>query len=263
MTDRETRSRDECCVVDDVCGLMERMTLEGRGDRRHAMFQLGRKAKTILRPDRAMDNSKLTVPLTETAKLATVIHTVSSKLKRLEIGLRLSINFVALATTAWFPSSIDHDTMIVLGDFSTRPARNLSGPYFPYRPSRGSGEATVTGGQEARACLLQLGILLLELLHGTRLHQQPSWANALDDSDGIENDTTLFYSAFLWIKRSKSDLEEYFGRDDGGKLYDAIRKCICFDFKYVNDGKEGDARLADAVLRDVVGPLQSCYPVIK
>lgn len=70
-----------------------------------------------------------------------------------------------------------------------------------------------------------------------------------DDDD----DSTAFLSAFLWVQRSREELESYFGRHDGGRLYGAIRKCICFDFQYTKTRRQETQSLQTAFLKKSSG----------
>ena len=80
---------------------------------------------------------------------------------------------------------------------------------------------------------------------------------------GEPDDSTLLESAFLWIQRSRVELEEYFGPRDGSQLYEAIRRCIRFEFEYrPRDPERGDSKLAETVYREVVGPLKNCCPEV-
>lgn len=196
----------------------------------------------------------------EAFTLASIIKTVPSKFKRIEVALRVTLSLLSLATTPWLAQKHDlEDDVVIFGSFSKRPMAKMSSPYFPYQHSdEGGSRAAAPSSWNARSYMLLLGIILLELLHGVRIHEQSTWEIALEDG---EDESTAFLSAFLWVQRSREDLEAYFGKHDGGRLCDAIRKCICFDFQYTKDPEAGDSRLADLVFEEIMGPLQCCCPV--
>ncbi|KAF6809350.1 hypothetical protein CMUS01_13701 [Colletotrichum musicola] len=111
----------------------------------------------------------------------------------------------------------------------------------------------------AKSSLLLLGVILLELFHGEALEKQPSWAETLDE-DGEPNEMTMFGGAFLWVSRAQRSMVNFIGEELGGALYEAIRKCTCFDFD--RDDDHGDSRFAEIVYKEVVVPLEKCCPRI-
>ena len=69
---------------------------------------------------------------------------------------------------------------------------------------------------KARASLLTLGILLLELLFGETLEGQPCWSEFL--SGGKPNEFTEFCTAMKWSGKVEGEF--------GNKFAEAIRRCL-------------------------------------
>lgn len=245
-------------AVDSVCDLIANVTLSEGGDGRHHVFQLGRDARIVLHAHKISHGE---ATQTKALDMGAVITTVQSRSKRVEMGIRLSVTMLSLATTPWLPANWNRQTPLVLGDFAHRRTRNLSGPYFPHSVPENASKGKPAAQWCARSCLLLLGTSLLELLYGMPINKHPTWEESLDQ--GEPDDSTLLESAFLWIQRSRVELEEYFGPRDGSQLYEAIRRCIRFEFEYrPRDPERGDSKLAETVYREVVGPLKNCCPEV-
>ncbi|KAF4929415.1 hypothetical protein CGCVW01_v001521 [Colletotrichum viniferum] len=195
----------------------------------------------------------------ETQSIDQFLSTSATRYIRIAVGLRFAITLLSLATSAWMPLKLAKDDIFLV----SRPTpegkyARPCGPYFEHSSHDLSSAASRNGGLwNAKSSLLLLGVVLLELFHGEVLEQQPSWMESLDD-DGCPNEMTTFCAAFLWVVRAQKSMEEYIGEDLGGEMYEAIRKCICFKFDREDDF--GDSRFAELVYREVVVPLEKCYP---
>ncbi|KAK2780390.1 hypothetical protein CKAH01_00334, partial [Colletotrichum kahawae] len=195
----------------------------------------------------------------ETQSIDQFLSTSTTRYSRIAVGLRFAITLLSLATSAWMPLKLAKDDIFLVRRMTLegKYARPY-GPYFQHNSHDLSSAASRNGGLwNAKSSLLILGVVLLELFHGEALEQQPSWMESLDD-DGCPNEMTAFCAAFLWVVRAQKSMEEYIGEDLGGELYEAIRKCICFDFDREDDF--GDSRFAELVYREVVVPLEKCCP---
>ncbi|KAL3292486.1 hypothetical protein RB213_014136 [Colletotrichum asianum] len=178
---------------------------------------------------------------------------------RLYMGLRFALTLLSLATSAWIPPQLAKDDIFLVCSEAGGQTAKPFGPFFaksscdlqpPHRTAQ-------HGLWNAKSTLLLFGIVLLELFHGETLENQASWAESLDEN-GQPNEITMFCGAFLWVGRAQKSMKEYIGEDLGGGLYEAIRKCICFDFDREDDF--GDSRFAELVYREVVVPLEKCCP---
>ncbi|EQB57940.1 hypothetical protein CGLO_01873 [Colletotrichum gloeosporioides Cg-14] len=187
------------------------------------------------------------------------LQTTSMRYSRLYMGLRFALTLLSLATSAWIPPQLaKNDIFLVCSEAGGQTARPF-GPFFA-KSSRDLQPPSHTAQQRmwnAKSTLLLLGIVLLELSHGETLENQASWAESLDEN-GQPNEITMFCGAFLWVGRAQKSMKEYIGEDLGGGLYEAIRKCICFDFDREDDF--GDSRFAELVYREVVVSLEKCCP---
>ncbi|KAJ0340013.1 hypothetical protein COL922a_003844 [Colletotrichum nupharicola] len=178
---------------------------------------------------------------------------------RLHMALRLALTLLSLATSAWIPSKLAKDDIFLVCSEAGGQTAKPFGPFFA-KSSRDLQPPHRTAQHKlwnAKSTSLLLGIVLLELLHGETLESQASWAESLDEN-GLPNEMTMFCGAFLWVGRAQKLMKEYIGEDLGGGLYEAIRKCICFDFDREDDF--GDSRFAELVYREVVVPLEKCCP---
>ncbi|KAF6825308.1 hypothetical protein CPLU01_10352 [Colletotrichum plurivorum] len=198
----------------------------------------------------------------KTQSIDKFLTTKSSQYNRLAVGLRFALTLISLATSAWTPEQPARDDVIlVCSEGSAKKAAKPLGPFF-LRNSRDicSAPASSNGYPwHAKSPLLLLGVILLELFHGEALEKQPSWAESLDE-DGEPNEMTTFCGAFLWVSRAQRSMVNFIGEELGGALYEAIRKCICFDFN--RDDDYGDSRFAEIVYKEVVVPLEKCCPRI-
>ncbi|OHW97581.1 hypothetical protein CSPAE12_03634 [Colletotrichum incanum] len=200
-----------------------------------------------------------TIKASTTQSIDSFLKTTTVRQHRLYIGLSFALTLLCLATSSWIPTQPSKDDVFMVCCESGGKTQKRFGPYFS-RTSRDicSPPACVDSRVwNAKSSLLLLGILLLELFHGQTLEQQDSWAESLDEG-GQPNESTRICGAFLWICRAEESLKTYFGKELSGALYEAIRKCICFDFG--RDDDYGDLRLAEVVYREVVVPLEKCCP---
>ncbi|KZL84295.1 hypothetical protein CI238_11149 [Colletotrichum incanum] len=220
------------------------------------MLSLDEGRRVILKPE-PLDQS--TIKASTTQSIDSFLKTTTVRQHRLYIGLSFALTLLCLATSSWIPTQPSKDDVFMVCCESGGKTQKRFGPYFS-RTSRDicSPPACVDSRVwNAKSSLLLLGILLLELFHGQTLEQQDSWAESLDEG-GQPNESTRICGAFLWICRAEESLKTYFGKELGGALYEAIRKCICFDFG--RDDDYGDLRLAEVVYREVVVPLEKCCP---
>ncbi|KAH0423238.1 hypothetical protein CcaCcLH18_12323 [Colletotrichum camelliae] len=187
------------------------------------------------------------------------LQTTSMRYSRLYMGLRFALTLLSLATSAWIPPQLAKDDIFLVCSEAGGQTAKPFGPFFAkssrdLQPPRHTAQEKLWN---AKSTLLLLGIVLLELFHGETLENQASWAESLDEN-GQPNEITMFCGAFLWVGRAQKSMKEYIGEDLGGGLYEAIRKCICFDFDREDDF--GDSRFAELVYREVVVPLEKCCP---
>lgn len=195
----------------------------------------------------------------ERKDLTAVLMAVTSRWKRLEIGLRFVLTLLSLATTPWLPKEISRSDIFVINSVGEQLNGEPSGPFFSYRPSAAPNpDMPVSKPWHAKFSLLLLKIVLLELFHGLPLDKQPAWAECV--VEGSPNESTTFCSAFLWACRAEKELKSYFGGQLGGELQEAIRKCICYDFQ--KDSDWGDAKMAEVIYNEVVVPLEKCCPQV-
>lgn len=188
-------------------------------------------------------------PSLEESEARTLCSTIGAQslalFQRLEIGLRLVKSHVSLATTSWLPTRLDRDSTIVLllKPHSRTPSRPL-GPYF----CRDRYPVSNTEGHrwDVKPSLLFLAITRLELYHGKRLDQSPIWKRAIIDGAGL-NDSTKRCAAWLWAGQSRVIFEADFGEKSGSRFYEAVCKCIRFDF--LNAKVPGDIKLAKRCIR--------------
>jgi len=139
----------------------------------------------------------------------------------------------------WIPNTWSKKSLVVLR--STNPAQVPTAPAAitqpqPYishasiqtalKPSAGTAAAAAATAVvhivesvaqvKARASLLTLGILLLELLFGETLEGQPCWSEFL--SGGKPNEFTEFCTAMKWSGKVEGEF--------GNKFAEAIRRCL-------------------------------------
>ncbi|KAK2003847.1 hypothetical protein LX36DRAFT_597022 [Colletotrichum falcatum] len=207
-----------------------------------------------------------TIKRATTQSIDHFIQTTKVRHSRLSVGLSFALTLLCLATSSWIPTQPSKDDIFLLCCESGGKMPKRLGPYFSrtlrdicsLSPPPPSGSPPDSArAWDAKASLLLLGVVLLELFHGQTLEQQASWAESLDD-DGEPNESTRFCSAFLWACRAEESLRGHFGRELGGALSEAIRKCIVYDFG--RDDDRGDLRLAEVVYKEVVVPLERCCP---
>lgn len=208
--------------------------------------------KIILRQE-SLDQSQLQASKTQT--MDSFLGSMPLRFSRLAVGLRFALTLLSLSTSPWVPKELDKgDLFLISGsDKKTIPL----GPYLS-RSSRDIDSTKSSGGTwHAKSSLLLLGIVLLELFFGEPLERQQSWTESL--VDGRLNEYTRFFSAFQWACLADDSLKQCFGRDLGGSLSEAIRKCIQFDFG--RESEYGDSRFAEVVYKEVVVPLEKCCPI--
>ena len=203
-----------------------------------------------------------TLAACEVHKIEALLKGMSQRLERLYVGTQLALTLLSLVNSAWVPKSLQSsDIFLICSSRQGTTGKKLGRPQGPYFLSQTSQDLMrqeqASNKWHARSSLLLLGVILLELFHGEKLEQQECWEDSLDD--GEPNENTTFCSAFLWTLRAKETLESFLGKDVGGNLSEAIRKCVCFDFGYDDD--YGDSRLPDMVYEEVVVPLEKCCPI--
>ncbi|KAK2008318.1 hypothetical protein LZ32DRAFT_640756 [Colletotrichum eremochloae] len=233
-------------------------------DDKGSMLPLDEGRRVILKPE---PSDQSTIKAATTQSIDRFLQTTKVRHVRLSVGLSFALTLLSLATSSWIPTQPSKDDVFLICCEPGGKMPKRLGPYF-LRTSRDICSSPAPGSPDsnrtwdAKASLLLLGVVLLELFHGQTLEQQASWAESLDD-DGQPNENTRFCGAFLWVCRAEESLKEHFGRELGGALSEAIRKCICFDFG--RDDDRGDLRLAEVVYKEVVYkevvvPLEKCCP---
>ncbi|KAH9235295.1 hypothetical protein K456DRAFT_1833965 [Colletotrichum gloeosporioides 23] len=212
--------------------------------------------KITFKPE-PVDQSSFSVSRQQT--IDAFLQTTSMRYSRLYMALRLALTLLSLATSAWIPSKLAKDDIFLVCSEAGGQTAKPFGPFFA-KSSRDLQPPHRTAQHKlwnAKSTLLLLGTALLELFHRETLEKQASWADSLDENRR-PNEKTMFYGAFLWVGRAQKSMKEYIGKNFGGGLYEAIRKCICFDFDREDDF--GDSRFAEVVYREVVVPLEKCCP---
>lgn len=232
-------------------------------DGEDAAVCLGNEAKLVLQysnSEQEMLAAASKVPLTS------VIISPETKLQRLGICLRLVFTILSVATTPWMPLDLRYEELFMLRSFSSKVdgmSNMIHGPYIA-----SDAQSCAMPGRptpwDADLCLLRLGIMILELIHGAHLRDQSCYTDmAPPNVEETNSQRHLKYSSFAWAKQTKDKLVACFGKDDGHSLNEAILKCIRFDFRYSpKDPNKGDSRLVKAVFQEVVEPLQDCHPDI-
>lgn len=242
-------------VIDNVCGFMADLSEPIDGIEEHGEILFGTERKVSMRLD---DAEQRMVCGTTTRTLTSIVneHHLTS-FKRLEAGMQLTATVLSIASTPWLPKRLNKEDMTVLLHGDGNAYSRLIGPYFSH--SSTTEPPAQQSWWNAKSSLLSLGVILLELFHGVQIENQHTWSAALR-GDGSVSEATTFVSAFAWLRESKVAFEDHYGRDYGVDLYEALRKCIRFDFGYVEDPSAGDLNLAEKVFREVVWPLQDCCP---
>jgi len=148
---------------------------------------------------------------------------------------------LSLDSPTWIPPNLDKTYIWVVKEPSSTA---IPTPYFiqpdilPYQSSTLKPERTQNH-------LLSLGILLLELLFGQTLEEQPERAGLMGP-DGKPNRYTDLCTAIQWQEKVELDV--------GDGLAEAIRRCLYCDFGVERD--MGSASFVQAVLGNVVEPLK-------
>ncbi|KAL0937805.1 uncharacterized protein CTRU02_207536 [Colletotrichum truncatum] len=213
--------------------------------------------RIILQPE-SLDQSPL-----EPQSIDAFLRATAMRYNRLYIGLRFALTLLSLATSAWVPTEPAKTDIFLISPGAASDKKAQTQPLGPYFARSARDICTTTSAKHtktwnAKTSLLLLGVVLLELFNGDTLENQPSWAESLGP-DGQPNEMTTFLSAWLWMNTTQNTMKAWIGEDLGGALYEAIRKCLCFDFG--RDDDYGDTRFAEVVYREVVVPLEKCCPL--
>jgi hypothetical protein len=137
---------------------------------------------------------------------------------RLKLGLSITWNILKLGPS-WIPESWHKSSLVLL-----RTSELLPNPYISHQSIHKILKSPSTPeASRARASLLTLGILLLELLFHDTLENQPFRANYLN-GHGKPNNMTDFCTAMEWQKKVEAEF--------GDRLADAIvvvrgRSALC------------------------------------
>lgn len=162
---------------------------------------------------------------------------------RLRLGHATILTILKLGP-AWVPKTLSKASVLCL------PGEELDGTSAVYQPYLSHASihetlqtAAAASTQKARASLLALGILLLELLFCETLEQQPFRAGLLGPEG--PNELTDLCTALMWQKQA----EEQFGHT----LADAIRCCLVCAFE--NPDLESRA-FVQAMWTSVIKPIE-------
>lgn len=185
--------------------------------------------------------------------LDSILADTPGRLERLRLGVRLAFTLLSLVNSPWAHQTLDTSHMV----FTRSGDKPPSGPYLLSHTSKNIQQSSVSSRWHAKPSLLVLGVMLLELFHGERLEQQQFWPETL--VGGTESDSSRLSGAHLWNIQARESLQEYLGRDAGGGLSDAIRKCVCFEFGH--ESEYGDWGLVYVVYREVIVLLENCCPL--
>lgn len=135
---------------------------------------------------------------------------------RLKLGLSIASNILKLGPS-WVPESWHKSSLVLL-----RTSELLPNPYISHESIHTALKSPSTPeASRARASLLTLGILLLELLFHDTLENQPFRAGYLN-GQGKPNNMTDFCTAMEWQKKVEAEF--------GDRLADVIMLCVRCDF---------------------------------
>ncbi|KAI9162992.1 hypothetical protein HJFPF1_04587 [Paramyrothecium foliicola] len=166
--------------------------------------------------------------------------------RRLRLGMSLIVNIISLGPD-WISEDWSRKSLLIRSHGDANSLDDCSQPYIQHNSvhqtlHKPSPRSTLNR-EKARAALLTLGILLLELLFRDTLERQPFRAEFL--SNGQPNEFTDFCTAWRW----QAKVEEEFGN----KIAGAITLCLKCEF----DSPDLESRtFLGAVWAAVVKPIE-------
>lgn len=164
---------------------------------------------------------------------------------RVKVGHSLALVVLSLGGSSWVPESWSKSDVFLFQDLSTPvPQPYLSHPSLRKTLASCGSVPTRTKAQQA---LFSLGVLLLELLFGEKLENQPFRAEYMG-MDGKPNKMTDFSTAWSWQER----VEEGFGDE----LAEAIERCLRCNFDNAPPPDLSNAAFLRAVWQQVLLPVE-------
>jgi hypothetical protein len=186
------------------------------------------------------------IPKMQQQTLEAYLASTPRRAARLKFGLVIIMTVLKLGPD-WVPMAWSKNSVGVLDIQKADSSAVISKPYFSHNSIHTTLKALpmtlATNAQKARASLLTLGIILLELLFRETLEQQPFHAEFF--SDGKANEFTDLCAAWRWQKK----VEEEFGE----KIANAIRLCVTCEFDSPNLESQ---RFINAVWSSVAKPVE-------
>ncbi|KAH7312519.1 hypothetical protein B0I35DRAFT_437204 [Stachybotrys elegans] len=151
------------------------------------------------------------------------LRSTTRRFARLQLGLNVLLGILKLGS-CWLPQAWSKQSINVVKWEPGKEQQPLVYPYLSHPSIHQTLDAerlTITSTENARASLLSLGILLLELLFGQTLEEQAFYADFCN-KEGEANEFTALCAAWKWQK----GVEEEFGQ----KMANAIRLCVTCEF---------------------------------
>jgi hypothetical protein len=161
---------------------------------------------------------------------------------RMSAGLRMVKTILSLGTSTWVPSDWGPQDICLL---QNQDSPQVTGPYILHESlSAALNQSSRSVRQRTEASLFTLGVLLLELLYGQRLKDQPFRQEYLNN--GMPNDFTDLCTAKRWQERVCQDFDD--------PIAEVIRLCIDNAFQARADFSE--PQFLQAVVEGVLVPLE-------
>lgn len=164
---------------------------------------------------------------------------------RIKVGHSLALVVVSLGGSSWVPESWSKSDVFLFQD----PSTPVPQPYLSHPSLRKTLVpcGSVPTRTKAQRALFSLGVLLLELLFGEKLENQPFRVDHMG-KDGKPNETTDLFTALHWQKR----VEEGFGDE----LAEAIMRCLVCIFETESSPNLSDTAFLRAVWQQVLLPVE-------
>lgn len=179
----------------------------------------------------------------EKTTLESILAETQRRDKRLQIGLMITSVILSFGATPLIPDDWDKNNVILWKTGTPQHQPHIRHDSFLKTIS--SPDKRANPGDKAQKSLFALGVLLLELLFGEKLDQQP-FRKAFLGEGGLPNEYTDLCTAMSWQKKAENEF--------GYVLGDAIRRCIMCSFEPPLD--LGKAVFVSAIWRNVAQPLE-------
>ncbi|KAI1122045.1 hypothetical protein F5Y10DRAFT_254979 [Nemania abortiva] len=221
----------------NICSIL---TVDFNG-RRIESFQIEPSGKIGFQPDPRDQSSVATCVQTRLDSYSTLTTTILRD--RMSAGLRMAKTILSLGTSTWVPSGWRTQDICLL---KTQDSHQVTGPYILHESlSAAVSQSSRSAKQHTEASLFMLGVLLLELLYGQRLEDQPFRQEYLNN--GRPNDYTDLCTAKRWLEGVCQDFDD--------PIAEAIRLCIDNAFQARADFSE--PQFLQAVVEGVLVPLEN------